>query len=103
MGEDGVVVERGSVFFYADGSLDPADIPEGMTGVPVCGNPAEVLSAFPERRALGRVVREVVKAYLSHGDGSGEIPARSALLRLADRLDPEHGVVAREFVELSEA
>lgn len=41
------------------------------------------------RRGIGRLLREIVRAKLECGDGSGEKDAREMLTALAESLDPE--------------
>lgn len=62
------------------------------------GDPVEV------RRSIGRLLREIVRAKLEYGDGSGERDAALMLLNLSRELDPEADVMeARLAALLSEA
>lgn len=94
--------ENGTILAYHEGAVDPKDFPPGIVGLPVLGNPHEVLGEVgPTKREIGRLIRRVVDETLRHGDGSGEASARRLLDALADKLDPEHMGVEREFTKLT--
>lgn len=100
----GVGVERGSVFFYRDGYLEPSDVPAGLVGVPVYGSPDEVVSAFPEQRTIGRAIRRLATDLRDlAASGTPEPSAWRALVALADELDPEQATVDRAIEGLREA